>query len=563
MPRRTTVAPPFTRVHKLFRIRTVVNAVSELSEQKKNATDRQIAEVLASKKLSKLKHERIRHRIHRRARDHLLNAAYLGLVTRSEKRPFNYESTPVGRLLRNYRFVDECPKDALEKAVFTDRLMRSKLTNVYDMQFKKTYHDYLTRPFLYILTLLRYQPLHIFQIYEALGERNSDPNLNPKGVKKVLEDFSEYPNYDKKAIDRFCDVYDFDKAKRREARRSAKPMMDWCEQLGLGFRDGDWYFISELGLTVQERYLRRIPVWFYSLGDGAEFKAALILAYLAAREEAVRITKSFLKSEVKGMLTGENVENLLIDAQEELGIQIFNSRFSRIGMIDFDFFYDIPISLRSIVLALFQNCVKEIGLPSFNVSQLELSSVENIEHIIKETTQEKSISKIGELLGFDIPRPELFKVPFEWTTCFLLRSIGYRADKYQGQFVEYTGMRMAEANPDIIIEDAFTSLVECKSSAEWGAQIKLDKRIVGEILFYEDYTETLNANSTLFVCEGRFAQKEFVVPVTSLLKKKVPKVLMSTQQHLARALRNEKLKIKLNDKIKNPEEFEPKERILI
>ena len=88
-------------------------------------------------------------------------------------------------------------------------------------------------------------------------------------------------------------------------------------------------------------------------------------------------------------------------------------------------------------------------------------------------------------------------------------------------------MRMAEENPDIVIEDAFTSLVECKSSAEWGAQIKLDKRIVGEMLFYEDYTETLNANSALFVCEGRFAQKEFVVPVTSLLKKKAPKVLMS------------------------------------
>jgi len=411
MSQRTTVAPPFARVHKLFRIRTVVNAVSELSEQKKKATDRQIAEVLASKKLSKLKRERIRHRIHRRARDHLLNAAYLGLVTKSEKRPFNYEPTPVGGLLRNYRFVDECPKDTLEKAIFTDRLMRLKLTNIYDLQFKKTYRDYLTRPFLYILTLLRYQPLHIFQIYHALGERNSEPNLNPEGVKKVLEDFSKYPNYDEKAIDRFCDVYDFDKAKRTETRRSAKPMMDWCEQLGLVFRDGDWYFISELGLSVQERYLRQVPVWFYSLGDGAEFKAALILAYLAAQEKAVRITKSFLKSEVKGMLAGENVENLLADAQEELGVQIFDSTFLRIGTVDFDFFYDIPIGLRSAVLALFQNCVKEIGLPSFDVSQLELGNVENLQQIIKETIQEKSISKIGELLGFDVPRPELFKIP--------------------------------------------------------------------------------------------------------------------------------------------------------
>jgi len=563
MSKRTTVAPPFTRVHKLFRIRTVVNAVTELSEQKKKTTDRHIAEVLASRKLSKLKRERIRHRIHRRARDHLLNAAYLGLVTRSEKRPFNYEPTPVGELLRNYRFVDECPKDPVEKAVFTDRLMRFKLTNVYDLQFKKTYHDYLTRPFLYILTLLRYQPLHIFQIYEALGERKSDPNLNPEVIEKVLEDFSKYPSYDKKAIAKFSNVYNFDEAKRREARRSAKPMMDWCEQLALVFRDDDWYFISEPGLMVQEMYLRSIPVWFYSLGDEAEFKAALILTYLAAQEKAVKIRKEFLKSEVKGMLAGENVKNLLVDAQEQLGVQIFNSKFSRIGRVDFDFFYDVPIGLRNTVLHLFQNCAKEIGLPGFDLPKLELSSVKNIEQVIKETMQEKSISKIGELLGFDIPRPELFKVPFEWTTCFLLRSIGYRADKYQGQFIEYTGMRMAEENPDIVVEDGFTSLVECKGSAEWGAQIKLDKRITGEILFYEIYAETLNANSVLFVCEGRFAPKEFVAPVTSLLKKKALKVLMSTQQHLARALRDEKLKTKLNDKIKNPEEFEPNDRILI
>ena len=340
-------------------------------------------------------------------------------------------------------------------------------------------------------------------------------------------------------------------------------MMDWCEQLGLVFRDDDWYFISEPGLMVQEMYLRFIPIWFYSLGDGAEFKAALILAYLAAQEKAVKIRKEFLKSEVKGMLAGENVKNLLVDAQEQLGVQIFNSKFSRVGRVDFDFFYDVPIGLRGTVLHLFQNCVKEIGLPGFDLSKLELSSVKNIEQVIKETTQEKSISKIGELLGFDIPRPELFKVPFEWTTCFLLRSIGYRADKYQGQFVEYTGMRMAEENPDIVMEDGFTSLVECKGSAEWGAQVKLDKRITGEILFYEVYAETLNANSVLFVCEGRFAPKEFVAPVTSLLEKKAPKVLMSTQQHLARALRDEKLKIKLNDKIKNPEEFESNERILI
>jgi len=198
MFKRRTVAPPFTRVHKLFRIRTVVNAVRELTEKERKATDREIANILAKRKMSKLKFERIRHRIHRRARDHLLNAAYLGLVTRSSSRPFSYKPTPVGQLLKKYRFIDECPKDMVEKAIFTDRLMRFKLTNIYDLQIRRTYQDYLTRPFVYLLTLLSHRPLHIFQIYQALGEKQSDPYLHPKVVEKVLSDFSEFPSYRKK-----------------------------------------------------------------------------------------------------------------------------------------------------------------------------------------------------------------------------------------------------------------------------------------------------------------------------------------------------------------------------
>lgn len=254
---------------------------------------------------------------------------------------------------------------------------------------------------------------------------------------------------------------------------------------------------------------------------------------------------------------------MLEDTQEKLGFQIFDANFSRIKNVDFDFFYDIPIDKRGEALPLFQNCMKEIGVPKFDLSELEVGYVKDIEHVIKETTQEKSISKIGEILGFDIPRPELFKVPFEWTACFLLRHIGFPADKYQGQFREYCGIRAAEENPDIVIEDDFTSLVECKGTGEWGALIKIDKRITGEMLFYQDYADTLKANSVLFVCEGKFSKKEFVVPAASLLKRKAEKVIMSTQGHLARALRDETIKTKLNEKIKNPETLDPKERILI
>ena len=122
-------------------------------------------------------------------------------------------------------------------------------------------------------------------------------------------------------------------------------------------------------------------------------------------------------------------------------------------------------------------------------------------------------------------------------------------------------MRMAEENPDIVMEDGFTSLVECKGSAEWGASIKLDKRITGEILFYQDYAETLDANSALFICEGRFDPKEFMAPVCHVLEK-AERVAMSTQRYLTKALKDEELRKKLDDEIKSPKDFEPKERIL-
>jgi len=54
MPRRTTKAPPLTRVHKLFRLRTVLNDASKYDPSNKiGVTTEQIGKILIDRKLVK------------------------------------------------------------------------------------------------------------------------------------------------------------------------------------------------------------------------------------------------------------------------------------------------------------------------------------------------------------------------------------------------------------------------------------------------------------------------------------------------------------------------------
>jgi len=468
----------------------------------------------------------------------------------------------MGLTLGNYGFEDECPKDAWEKALFIDRLMRFKLTNIYDLQYRKTYQDFLTRPFVFILTLLRYQPLHLYQLYQALGQRQSDPRLNPEIGSDILAEFSKYKPYNATVIESFCEDYKMELLVREEARRTAKPMLDWCEQLGLIFQHDDWYYITSLGLSVQAKYSTYIPIWFHQLGEDAEVKASLILMYLAAKKAGFQIKPDRLaKISYPSLITvKERVDETLEDLQRDF--VIFNEDLNEISQVDFSFNYDIPIEKRDLVYDLGMQNMKHIGLKDIDFKDFDIVEIKPLEKEIVETAQEKTISKIGEILGVTVPRPELFTVPFEWTTCFLLRSIGFKAEKYQGQFAETCELPMAEDNPDILVVNDLTTLVEAKSDAEWGARVRLDKRVQGEILSYQEYVESVNVNSALFICEGHFDEGEFVKPISPLLKHKLNRIVLATQRHLAKILRDKDLQLALKNKLTRPSDFDPTERIL-
>jgi len=199
----------------------------------KKPGDDEIGKVLAKTGLSKYRKRKVKDRIMRRARDHLLTASYMGLLTRIG-RPFGYSSTTAGSFLSQYKFNEECPKDAFEEAVFTDKIMRLKLTNVYDLQLGRQYESLRSRPCLYVLHILGKNPwLHEHQIAVATGGRRCDPQLIDSATRNLLKRVSRRDTRNKQGLELFYSDYDIRKADRKNMTRNIRPILDWCEALGL------------------------------------------------------------------------------------------------------------------------------------------------------------------------------------------------------------------------------------------------------------------------------------------------------------------------------------------
>ena len=119
-----TIAPPLTRVHKLFRHRIITNELPKLPFKSEK-----VSRILVKRKLSK--ESILMDEDHmRRGRDHLRDLISLGLVTRIKTTEGSmYLKNPISNLLEKYKFRDSCPKDLYEAAFFADSLARMKLDN--------------------------------------------------------------------------------------------------------------------------------------------------------------------------------------------------------------------------------------------------------------------------------------------------------------------------------------------------------------------------------------------------------------------------------------------------
>lgn len=553
MPRRTTKAPPLTRVHKLFRLRTVLNDASRYDPSNKiGVTTEQIGKILVDRKLSKKTIIESPNKL-KRARDHALNCSILGLsIPIPHGNSFRYTKSPVANLLSKYSFENECPYDLHESAIFVDRMMKLKLTNAYDS--RKTYSKFHTRPFLSLLTILKHGPLHLSQVHYLLSIHN-DLNIHPKLTTNLLETFSKYRPYDEDKIE--CFIKDFklsDKRTQKEIGRSTKPLLDWAQQGNLLTADkAGWCLITENGKATQEFYSKYFPVWYDQLGLNAPLQSALLLLYQYGYQNNLRVNRRKLPKEYR-----EALDELISK------YKIWNKSITKLEQpIDFSLDYDVPYKQRKEVEEYALRIVSEIQFPKVDLYSISLQSIYQLENILEQTPTELKWVQLNKALGIKIPRRECFQTDLEWEVCIRLQVFQLPALPYQGEFEGETDLPMATDNPDIVIKNAIKCLVECKSSKEWGEVVKLSKRIGGELLMYQTYAEDIGANSALFVCSVKdFHQKDFIQSF-SKRGSKLNKIVLVNWAFLEEARQDRRLLTHFINIITDPQSVKPSEKILV
>ena len=450
-------------------------------------------------------------------------------------------------MLSKYKFEDECPKDLHESAIFTDRMMRLKLTNPCDS--RHTYSKFHSRPFLNILTILKHEKMHIAQIHYLLSitdDISSDLEL----TKNLVKTFSKYPMYEEDAVDDFmADFKITSKNKRKEIGRSTKPLLDWTQQVGLlGVQEDKWCFITEKGLEVQKLYSSLSPIWFDQLGFDPALPSSLLIVYMHAYIKDFEISPHRLPTEARRAL-----------AQLNSSFGLWDQSLRRLKRpVDFDLNYDVPIEWRESVLGHINN----LELGEVNVNDISFWSISQIEQRLSETGIEKVQGELSKALGISIPRRECFQTELEWQTCIKLRLFQLPANPYQGEFEGETDLPMASNNPDVVIKNGLKSLVECKSANEWGRVVVLDKRVGGELHMYQDYAEEINANSALFVCDvDKFDEKRFL-PGFEKRGGRLDRIVLVLWSSLDKIQKDQSLLNRFIEVIREPRALDPRQRIL-
>lgn len=569
---RVNHTPPITRVHTLFRLRTVLNAVTELHKRGETVTDKEIAGLLAETRLSKYKPEKLEDRIGRRARDHLETLLRMGLVWRTKvKGRFDYRATPAGeQLFKRYGFMDECPKDSFEEAVFISRLMRMKMTNPYERKFI----DFRTRPCLTALYSLSQTKLHLYHLGIILGEKKADPYLNPAPIDVRVKEFSLYePN--EHSVGKFLEQYGIENKEAKSIRRDTKPILDWCRQLNLVSERHDWYTLTDRGKVMLEHYKDICPIWYADLGDVPQAKSALLLLYDFLRSSG--IPHQFAPEErIRVGLFEGNIKDLLIEIEKNVGVALFDKSYTRlIRDVDFSLWYDIPPRMHEDTLTLLKDLLNKHGVTvDAFIKEVELKSILKLEGALRRENAEfkqaraDSISEAIEVkLPIEvIPTPGVFSAfrsPFESECFMLLRLLGFNAQKYQGllkDFASRSFSRFAENNPDILIANGFYCLVECKSIGEWRERLRVTKNVSNEMWRYQMYTKDVNVNSAVFIYEGTIDRKSKRQLIDQLVDAR--KIVVISRRYLLESLRKPERRKVLKNLMKRPEVIKPLARIL-
>jgi len=584
-------APPITRVHNIFRIRTIVNAVSAQNKKRKQPNDEEIAEVLAKSGLSKYREEKAKDRIMRRARDHLLTASYMGLLTRIGF-PFGYSSTLAGSLLQKYGPEEECPKDTMEEAVFIDKILRLKLTNVYDLQRGRQYEKLRSRPCLYILHALSGKSwLHEHQLAVATGGKRCDPLLEDPHTHSILSAIYKYGEPSATTIGKFYSDFGVKTEDKKNMTRNIRPLLDWCQSVGLVTSKeieeaGHWYNLTDRGKSMLLEYGKKTPIWYADLDEAASAKTALLIFYQYAVASGYVFT-GILNANLKIGLVTKRIAELVSEIEQSVNVNLVNQGSANDPELDFTLGYDVPPENKKEVQA-YLKAICDISNIKTDKTQMgkvihevEVGPIEALEKVLEKEhqivreimtgtfSQRTAISSDPVLTQVAKVIPTVgvltqYKSDFEKEVVILLKLLQLNAIKYQGQFADRCHkthvIRFFENNPDILVMNGIESLVECKSSGEWKSPLTNVKSVPKEFLIYQQYIPEVQSDSVLIAYEGSLdanSQKYIESILTDLND-----IVFVTKNYLINCTYQSQLRERLIKTMKHPKKYSATDRIL-
>ncbi len=561
----TVRVPPITRVHNLYRLRFTVNEITQITPPTSVSFSRSLTEYQLSR-YSKL---RPRDRQGRRSRDHLAACTYLGLLKRKRLGgEFYYSPTPLGEKLTRYEFREECPKDFDENIVFTTAILKLRFTNAH--YGHDHFKDYRYRPVVLILQALNVFPMRIEQLYFLLGKIRSESELSTSKGKKLLEQVFDPSYRSVQGAKLFAKKVKLTSEDLKELDRSIKPILTWCEQVGLLNDDSDGaYHITMKGRTVLSVAQDYEPIWFEDLGTNKERKAALLLLLLAALKERKRFSKSFLKStphlDSELELKHETNEKLLRALSKDyscIGKKL--DAISKDELFELDFYIDIPSEYQDTVSEYYEIGKKALGVVA-TLDDLHLSLYRHLHGTLISDSGEIERSRQSQLWSIALPRREIFKVQFEYDSCIALRLLRFNANKYQRQFENLVSPSLkntAENNPDLLVINDIAYLIECKSAEEWNENLSFTKVVRREIVNYQDYCDGVKTNCALLLVESEFEKAEFYIQLQDTLRIK-DKIVFCSFPYLVSCIKDENMRKHLAQVCNDPQMYPAEQKILM
>lgn len=141
---------------------------------------------------------------------------------------------------------------------------------------------------------------------------------------------------------------------------------------------------------------------------------------------------------------------------------------------------------------------------------------------------------------------------------------GFNADKYQGQLADAVRKALknyAENNPDILVTNSISYLIECKSKEEWGDNLSFDKRVRGEFINCNDFAKEVKADSAIILVESNMIKSEFFEALKDELKN-LDKIIFVSNSYLEKISKHRELLGYFKNIANNPSKYSVEQRIL-